>query len=112
MVEKFTGTGFSANALLLDFLRDQDGNPLQTPNSLSVLHNPVRQKINDVIDALASQPFDLENINGQLFYKGFPVGCTAIDGGDELLYSGTEVLFDGGDETTPTGLTFDGGNHR
>lgn len=52
MVEKFTGTGFNANALNLDFLRDQEGNPLKTPNSFLVLHNPVRQKCNDIIDQI------------------------------------------------------------
>jgi hypothetical protein len=76
-----------------------------------VLHNPVRKKINELIDALAAQSFDLEEINRILYHKGLPVGCTAIDGGEELLYSGTEALFDGGDETEPTGQTFDGGNH-
>lgn len=52
MVQKFTGTGFNANALLLDFLRDQQGNPLKTPNSFLVLHNPVRQKCNEIIDQI------------------------------------------------------------
>lgn len=47
---KFTGTSFSANALNLDFLRDEQGNPLKTPNSFLVLHNPVRQKCNEIID--------------------------------------------------------------
>lgn len=51
-VTKFTGTGFTTNALNLDFLRDEQGNPLKTPNSFLVLHNPVRQKCNDIIDQI------------------------------------------------------------
>lgn len=54
MVDKFTGTGFNANALNLDFLRDQEGNPLKTPNSFLVLHNPVRQKCNEIIDQISN----------------------------------------------------------
>jgi hypothetical protein len=84
MVEKFTGTGFNANALLLDFLRDQQGNPLKTPNSFLVLHNPVRQKCNEIIDCINDLPAggsSFGTIDGGLFSDTYVESALNIDGG-------------------------------
>ena len=129
MVQKFTGTGFNANALLLDFLRDQQGNPLKTPNSFLVLHNPVRKKINEVIDWInqlitggsihnhsnKTLLDNLTSLNGVLYYNNNPVGIgfNGIDGGNiSDNYSGAFIAIDGGniaDQYNENTFIIDGG---
>lgn len=104
MVTKFTGTGFNANALLLDFLRDEQGNPLKTPNSFLVLHNPVRQKINDIIDWISEISFLTLNAKNKMpYYLDNPIGiafATTIDGGDltsdDYSDGNVFIMIDGG----------------
>ena len=113
-ISKFTGTGFYSNALLIDFLRDEEGNPLKTPNSFLVLHNPVRQKINELIEALNPLFGTLEEINGIIFLNGGPIGGTDhLDGEENTIYAGSFLIIDAGEETLypDTIFTIDGGYH-
>lgn len=55
MLEKFTGTAWSQNALNLDFIRDGNGDPQETPYSFNYQDNPVREKSNYHTDLLINK---------------------------------------------------------
>jgi hypothetical protein len=106
---KFSGSSWSAEAETLDFIRDDQGNPAKTPYSFSKLQDPLRTKMNAIIDHISATEHShsnfsvLENItdsSGVLKYNGAEVGNQYfyVDGGylgDD--HSDEIVVIDGGD---------------
>jgi hypothetical protein len=97
--DKFSGTGYSATALVLDFLRNASGETLRTPNSLSVLHTPIRTFLNLLIDCLQSYFGNIsvaKNYNSGSFTAATLNACIAATSENTriVVSAGTWVLED------------------
>ncbi|MEW5970216.1 MAG: hypothetical protein AB1706_10140 [Pseudomonadota bacterium] len=99
-VTKFTGTGFTSTALILDYLRNAGGQPLLTPNSFAIIHNPVRAKLNEVIDV----------INGVTPSPLFKVDNLTLNSNSIQSDTGTISLYDDNLGTTGNLYAYNGGS--
>lgn len=105
MVDKFTGTGYTTTALNLDYNRDGESNPISTPYSFATINNPVRQKINDIIDWLNNIISGVTSFTkaviDNITIDGNTISSTNTNGDITLTPNGTgKVVFSSGTATT------------
>lgn len=88
-MQKFSGVGFLDTALTLDWIRDINGIAQNTPYSYSVLDNPVRAKINNIIDQM------IPTFNNAIFMKVSAENFIHLYGHPDALiaYKNGEYLF-------------------